>query len=142
MKKSDLKRLLKPMVKECIKECLYEEGLLSGVVSEVVKGLNGNVIHENVKPPKPKPVQSSILTDPVRNNREVLKEQRKKLMSAIGKDSYGGVNVFEGIKPTSPQRSPEAAASSPLGDMDPGDAGVDISGIMAIGGNKWKALLS
>ena len=140
MKKTDLKRLLKPMVRECIKECLYEEGLLSGIVSEVVKGLNGNVIHENVKPPKP--VQSSVLTDPVRNNREVLKEQRKKLMSAIGKDAYGGVNVFEGIKPTSPQMSPEAAASSPLGDMDPTDPGVDISGIMAIGGNKWKALIS
>jgi hypothetical protein len=140
MKKSELKRLLKPMVRECIKECLYEEGLLSGVVSEVVKGLSGNVINENVKPPKP--VQSLILTDPVRNNREVLKEQRKKLMSAIGKDAYGGVNVFEGIKPTSPQRSPEAAASSPLGDMDPTDPGIDISGIMAVGGNKWKALIS
>ena len=69
----------------------------------------------------------------------VLKEQRQKLLDAIGKDSYGGVNVFEGVTPSQGQRSPESMAANPLGDLDPGDAGVDISGIVALGGKKWKA---
>ena len=133
MKKSELKNILKPLVKECIKECLYEEGILSSVVAEVAKGLNGNVIREKVEPVKPvRPVQ------PVRNN-NVLKEQRQKLLDAIGKDSYGGVNIFEGVTPTQGQRSPESVAANPLGDMDPSDPGVDISGIVALGGKKWKA---
>ena len=39
MKKSELKKVLKPLIKECIQEALVEEGLLSNVISEVVKGL-------------------------------------------------------------------------------------------------------
>jgi len=133
MKKSDLKRLLKPLIKECIKECLYEEGTLSSVVEEVVRGMNGNVIRESVKP-----VEAPTPIRPVRNN-NLLKEHRQKLLDAVGKDSYGGVDIFEGIVPMRGQQSPESMASNPLGDMDPGDAGVDISGIVALGGRKWKA---
>ena len=136
MKKTDLKRLLKPMVKECIKECLYEEGTLSTIVSEVVKGMNGSVIRESVEPVQP--VQPMFPPQPERK-REVLSEQRQKLMNAIGSDSYGGVNIFEGVAAAPAQRSPESAASSPLGDIDPRDPGIDISGIIALGGKKWKA---
>ena len=46
MKKNDLKKLIKPLVKECIHEVLLEEGLLSSVVSEVAKGLQGNLVVE------------------------------------------------------------------------------------------------
>ena len=136
MKKTDLKRLLKPMVKECIKECLYEEGTLSTIVSEVVKGMNGSVIRESVE--LVQPVQPLFPPQPERKS-EVLSEQRQKLMNAIGSDSYGGVNIFEGVAPAPAQRSPESAASSPLGDMEPNDPGVDISGIVALGEKKWKA---
>ena len=124
------------MVKECIKECLYEEGTLSTIVSEVVKGMNGSVIRESVEPPKP-----SEPIFPVRREKSgsVLDEQRKRLMDSIGADAYGGVNIFEGITPTAAQKSPESAAGNPLGDMDPSDPGVDISGIVALGGKKWKA---
>jgi len=135
VKKSDLKKLLKPLVKECIKECLYEEGVLSSVVSEVVKGMGTNIIQEKVEPIQPvQPVQPAR---PVRNS-NVLKEQRKMLLDAVGKDSYGGVNIFEDVTPTRAQTS-TTAASSPLGDIDPGDPGIDISGIVALGGKKWKA---
>jgi len=134
MKKTDLKRLLKPIVKECIKECLYEEGTLSTIVAEVVQGLNGNIIRESEEPVQP---VTPIL--PTRN-KEVLKEQRQMLRDAIGKESYGGINVFEGIAPMRAAPS-EAATSSPLGDIDPIDAGVDISGIVAVGGKKWKAFM-
>ena len=137
MKKSDLKRLLKPLVKECIKECLYEEGTLSTIVSEVVKGMNGSVIREAVEPtPEPdKPVFAPL----AERKSAGLGDQRKKLMDAIGSDSYGGVNIFEGVTPAPAQKSPEAAAGSPLGDIDPSDPGIDISGIVALGGKKWKA---
>ena len=47
--------------------------------------------------------------------------------------------VMKGMAPT--QRSPESQASSPLGDVAPGDPGVDISGIIGLGGHKWKALM-
>ena len=134
MKKSELKRLLKPMVKECIKECLYEEGILSSVVSEVVRGMGTNVIKEEVAPPVfAKPVQRQ----PSKNG--VLKEHKQKLLDAIGKDAYGGIDLFEGTTPASPDRSPEMV--SPLGDTDPSDPGVDISGIVALGGKKWKAFM-
>ena len=46
MKKSDLKQLIKPIVKECIHEVLLEEGLLSNVVAEVAKGMQGNLVVE------------------------------------------------------------------------------------------------
>ena len=49
MNKTDLKKLIKPLVKECIHEVLIEEGVLSSVVSEVAKGIQGNVIVENKK---------------------------------------------------------------------------------------------
>ena len=139
MKKEELKRLLKPMVKECIKECLYEEGTLSTVVSEVVKGMSGGVIRENIESvPTAQPVTPMFPPQRERKS-EALADQRKKLMDAIGADSYGGVNIFEGVTPGSAPRSPEAAASSPLGDMDPSDPGIDISSIVALGGKKWKA---
>ena len=49
MKKSDLKQLIKPLVKECIHEVLLEEGLLSNVVAEVAKGMQGNLVVETRK---------------------------------------------------------------------------------------------
>ena len=136
MKKTDLKRLLKPIVKECIKECLYEEGTLSTIVSEVVQGMNGSVIHESVEPVK---AEEPMFPSRPERKKEALQAQRKQLMEVIGKDSYGGVNLFEGLAPTQAQRAPGGAPSSPLGDLDPSDPGVDISGIVALGGKKWKA---
>ena len=38
MNKEQLKKTLRPMIKECIKEVIFEEGILSSIISEVVKG--------------------------------------------------------------------------------------------------------
>ena len=38
MNKDQLKKTLRPMIKECIKEVIFEEGILSSIISEVVKG--------------------------------------------------------------------------------------------------------
>ena len=53
MKKTELKEIIKPLVKECIQEVLIEEGLLSNVVSEVVKGLGTQSIVEQAPVPRP-----------------------------------------------------------------------------------------
>jgi hypothetical protein len=69
------------------------------------------------------------------------KQNRRKLLDAVGSDSFGGVDLFEGTAPAPAQQSPESQASSPLGGIAPGDPGVDISGILGLGGHKWKSLI-
>ena len=44
------------------------------------------------------------------------------MMEAIGKDSYNGIDLFEGVEPVT-----ESNQQSPLANISPGDAGVDIS---------------
>jgi len=137
MKRSELKKLIKPIVKECVQEALLKEGLLSSIVSEVARGLGNQEIIQEMKEEQPRqmPVDNSARLDEMR-------ERRKGLLDSIGKDAYNGVDLFEGTSPIrdSGNPSPAAQASSMYG-QDPGDPGVDISGILSVGGNKWKALL-
>ena len=127
MKKGDLKNLIKPIVKECIQEVLLEECLLSNVVSEVAKGLQVQAtITEHVESapsrPAPKPRPRDYSND------------RKKLLDAIGKDAYNGVDLFEGTTPA-PAQTEQRAGSVDLG--DPNDSGVDISSIMGNATKMW-----
>ena len=122
------------MVKECVQETLLESGLLSSIVSEVAKGLGGQVITEQKAAPVTR--QPDVNTARL----EALKEQRQRLLDELGKDAYNGVDLFEGTRPAAPEMS-QMQAAGPLGNKDPGDPGVDISGIMALGGKKWKALM-
>ena len=138
MKKSDLKELIKPLVKECIHEVLLEEGLLSNIVSEVAKGMQGNLIVER----KQKSTRSFVDEDVrIKRQSEItnskLKTHRKKLMESIGADAYNGVNLFEGTEPmTSQEAAGQKQGSVDLG--NPADAGVDISSLL--GSSKlWKA---
>ena len=137
MKRSELKKLIKPIVKECVQETLLKEGLLSNIVSEVARGLGNQEVIREMKEEQPRqmPVDNSARLDEMR-------ERRKGLLDAIGKDAFNGIDLFEGTAPIrdSGNPSPAAQASSMHG-QDPDDAGVDISGILSVGGNKWKALL-
>ena len=135
MKKSELKALLKPLIKECIKESILEEGILSNVIMEVTKGLGSAPILEQKKPQPSKPAPA-----PTKSVNQRLSEHKKNLMSAIGADAYGGVDLFEGTTPAPGQASPSQMAS-PMNGTDPNDSGIDISGIMAAGGNRWKDLI-
>ena len=78
---------------------------------------------------------------------QVLQSGSEMVMGDIGKAAAGAVsnpmkfNLFEGVDPAPEQRSAEYSAANPLASMDPGDAGVDISGIMALGGANWKELI-
>ena len=127
MKKSDLKQLIKPLVKECIHEVLLEEGLLSNVVSEVAKGLQPQTL---VVESRSLPAQSEVQ----KQRSPDTSAQRKKLLDAIGKDSFNGVNLFEGTTPAPAQRD-TAAGSVDLG--DPGDSGVDISNLVGNATKMW-----
>ena len=119
MNKSELKKVLKPLIKECIKEVLFEEeGSLSHIIKEVATGLGGK---QQIAETKNKPMK-------LNDNSQQLKQRKKKLLDAIGKEAYGGVNVFEGTTPA-PASTNEGQARGPLSDVAPNDAGVDISGL-------------
>ena len=122
MNKNELKKILKPLIKECIKEVLLEEdGALSHVIKEVTVGLVGKqqINETKVAPPKPR-----------KKNSQQLKQRKKQLLDAIGRDAYGGVDVFEGTTPA-PAATNEGQARGPLADVAPNDPGVDISSIFS-----------
>jgi hypothetical protein len=139
MKKSDFKRILKPLIKECIKEVIFEEGVLSNVITEVVKSTRtlNNVQFETQ--PKQQIVESVNSIEQKKLAEEQWKkkrDQRRKLLNAAGFDD---VDIFEG---TEPLRTPlnEGAPQGPLSNLEPGDSGVDISGILNLGGRNWQKL--
>jgi hypothetical protein len=132
MKKTDLKQLIKPLVKECIHEVLLEEGLLSNVVSEVAKGLQGNLVVEAQQPIN----ETRQMKQKSDNSRAKMKEHRQNLMSAIGKEAYGGVDLFEGTQPL--QHSEPSQGHPDLG--DPNDAGVDLSSVLGNAAQIWQSI--
>ena len=138
MKKGDLKNLIKPIVKECIQEVLIEDGLLSNVVSEVVRGMQTvdlvvesghktNYARTERKQNKPQ--------EEKRPHKEKLNERRKKLMDSIGSDAYNGIDLFEGTSPLSAKDSGGSPGSIDLG--NPEDSGVDISSLMGDATKLW-----
>jgi hypothetical protein len=122
MKKSELKNI----IKECVKEVIFEEGVLSGIITEVAKGLQA-----------PKLVQETAKTREARShnsgpNREVL--------AAIAKDNYADVKnkfqnpeLFEGTRP-----APSGDGRGPLSGVDPNDSGVDLNNIPGM--SSWASL--
>jgi len=139
MKKSDLKQLIKPLVKECIHEVLLEEGLLSNVVSEVARGLQGNLVVEaQQKQPQNLVDEDLQIKRKTDISRVKIKEYRRKLMDAVGKDAYGGIDLFEGTEPMQGQGPQQEQGQTDLG--NPGDAGVDISSIFGNSSRIWEAM--
>ena len=137
MNKTDLKKLIKPLVKECIHEVLIEEGVLSSVVSEVAKGIQGNVIVENKKQDDRLFNEDLQMKRSQEEGRLKLQEHRKRLLEAVSTDAYNGVDLFEGTTPTPTQRE-SAAGSVDLGDPD--SSGVDISSLMGGASQVWKQM--
>jgi len=142
MNRKDFKKILKPLIKECIKEVIFEEGVLSTVITEVVKGTGTQVTNK----PQPTLQMKQKQKANFENQRGLLEEKRKaelarkrKLLDATG---LRGVDIFEGTTPLNEGGSPSNSKSpqSLFSDLEPGDAGVDISAIMSIGGQNWKKL--
>ena len=140
MKKSQLKQILKPLITECIKEVMFEDGVLSGIISEVARGMGGVTVEE------PKPKSSPVLERMSRNafgneTSSKLTEHKQQLMSAIGQNAYNGINLFEGTTPA-PAQTELSQQASPLANVAPNDAGVSIDGLFSTVGQNWTAHMS
>ena len=71
--------------------------------------------------------------------RKKLLETKRKMLDAMGNSKMA--NVFEGTEPLKQGGSPSASpAHGPMANRDPNDAGVDISGLFSLAGQKWNAL--
>lgn len=139
MKKSELKQVLKPLIKECIKESIFEEGILSGLIKEVVSGLDQSTLVESADPPK-QDFSRQHKVELQQEARKDLDNRKKKLEESLGGEFKG---IFENVEPMSGGGSPQSSGNSkgPLANYAPGDAGVDISGIIGLAGGNWKNMI-
>ena len=79
MKKSQLKQILKPIVAESIKESLITDGLISGIVAEVVRGMStitAPAVEQPAEPEKTRLQQNAF----GKKESSKLNEHRQKLM--------------------------------------------------------------
>ena len=90
MKKSELKNI----IKECVREVIFEEGMLSGIVSEVVQGMGSTtLVQETRRQPAPQVTQR-------------IAETKQQVLNAVASNSYEDVKkkfsnpeLFEGTRP-------------------------------------------
>mgnify|MGYP003111471036 CR=1 FL=1 len=129
------------MIKESVKEVLIEEGVLKNVISEVVKAV-GTVQAEQPPVETQQSFAEQASKEAAEKQRQKLMESKKKMLDAIGKTSFAGIDLFEGTTPLKKGGTAGAAPtpSSALEGGDPGDAGVDISSLLG-GANVWKHLI-
>lgn len=135
MNKADLKKALMPIIKECIREAIFEEGVLSGLITEVAQGLSAAVITAP-QPQKPQTssTQSQQPSTAVLEAKKQLSEVKASLQKATG--MHG---VFEGVTPMPSGGNSQSSQYGALRDKDPGDAGVNIDGLMKMTGG-WSHL--
>jgi len=140
MKKSELKT----MIKECVKEVLFEEGVLSNLVAEIAFGITkaqGTIVETKVAPQEAREskIDKAMVAEQQEEKRKKLLETKRKMLDAIGNSKMA--NVFEGTEPLREGGTPSAApAQGPMAGRDPNDAGIDISGLFSLAGQKWNAL--
>ena len=140
MNRKDFKRILKPLIKECIKEVIFEEGVLSTVITEVVKGTRTTGNSQPMLQVEQKQEMGFDQQELLEAKRKAELERRRKLLNATG---LGNVDIFENTTPLNEAGDPSAAAAhqGTFSDLTPDDPGVDISAIMSVGnGQNWKKL--
>jgi len=149
MKKAELKKILKPLIQECIKESLQDGDFLNTIVSEVLqvagsKALLGEGVRLSTPHPQTQPqaaFTNDLYTESAKKQKQELDKMKQELMES-SKKQFGGVNVFEGVEPLSRGGSatPSAQPTHAISNYAPGDAGVDISGLLSQNANIWKKL--
>ena len=134
MNKEQLKKTLKPMIKECIKEVIFEDGVLSSIISEVVKGTAQPLIESR----QPSYQQPQVDYEAKRKQE---KQRRKKLLDSIGRDAYGGIDLFEGTQPLQERKSSAGSphGAKPLDGIAPNDPGVNL-GDLGVDTRLWSKL--
>ena len=139
MKKSQLKRVIKPIVEECINEVLLEKGLLSSIISEVVKGIQP--LQQSPMQQRPVMQENKLMQQQRQELQEqkyeMMKAQKRKLLDAAG----FGVDVFSGTEPIEEAADPSNGQAGALSGVSPNDAGVDIAGIMAVANRDWSKMI-
>jgi len=126
MKSAEFKKILKPLIKQAVKEVILEEGILSNIVSEVARGLQGNLVVESSKP-RP---------NDLRKKEEEYEKQRQERIRRLNESTQMNTDIFSGTRPipevSHGPRTPRATAT---------DAGVDIADIEKLANGKWKHLI-
>lgn len=142
MKKEELKKVLKPVIEECLKELIFEKGVLSSIISEV-QGAPAQIVRESKQPATQSYQQNEqeFIRKKSAEAHNKLYEHKKKLMDAVGKQAYGGVNIFEGVQPMDEPPVPsQRNAPSAIEVLDPGNTGgVNLGNIPGMG--KWGKIL-
>ena len=138
MKKSELKNI----IKECVKEILFEEGVLSNLVAEVAFGITRaqqTLVESNPTPQVNNAAMQEAREQEQEDRRKRLLETKRKMLDAMGNSKLA--NVFEGTEPLKQGGQPgKTSPHGPMAGRDPGDAGVDISGLFGLAGQKWQQL--
>ena len=138
MKKSELKNI----IKECVKEVLFEEGVLSNLVAEVAFGITKaqqTLVETNAAPQVNYLAEQEARQEQEENNRKRLLETKRKMLDAIGNSKLA--NVFEGTTPLKQGGQPgKTTPHGPMAGRAHDDAGIDISGLFGVAGQKWQKL--
>ena len=138
MKKSELKSI----IKECVKEILFEEGVLSNLVAEVAFGITK--AQQTIVESSPAQQVNNAKLEEARaheqeEKRKRLLETKRKMLNAMGNSKMS--NVFEGTEPLKQGGQPgKVSPHGPMAGRDPSDAGIDISGLFGLAGQKWQQL--
>jgi hypothetical protein len=140
MKKQELQKILKPLIKECIKEVIFEEGVLSNLIKEVAVGIGSQQTIVETKVQEPEHDFSRHRVELQEEAQRAMADKKRKLEESLGGGFEG---IFDNVDPIKSAGSPgQKTSNSPLSNYAPDDAGVDISGIMALGGGKnWKNMI-
>ena len=144
MKKEQLKKVLKPLIKECIKEAIFEEGVLSGLIKEVAVGIGSRdtIVESKTQEDQKETDFSRQKNIELQEEARLQLEQRKRDLENTLGGGFSG--IFENMEPISAAGTPsgETSSKSPLSSYASNDAGVDISGLMALGGgHNWKKMI-
>ena len=126
MKKSELKNI----IKECVREVIFEEGMLSGIISEVVQGMGTATLVQEAR------------RQPASQVTQRIAETKQQVLNAVASNSYEDVKkkfsnpeLFEGTRPIAESKSAKGGA---LSGVAPNDPGVDISSIPGFG--SWSSV--
>ena len=127
MKPTEFKKLIKPLIKQTVKEVLFEEGVLSGIVSEVAKGLSSQALF----------VEGATIKqeEDLEAKAARMEEQRQQKIKRLNESAKLN-GAFKNTKAI-----PESNGHGPLAGVNANDRGVDISAIEQLSNGKWKALM-
>jgi hypothetical protein len=139
MNSNDLKKTLRPLVKQLVKEAMQEE--LTTVISEIIKQTSSvQMVEQRQVQPQ---INRQLQEDRAVEKQKQIEERRKRL-EEFSKNSFGGMNLFEGTTPAPAPRDVSGtkgaeSVASPLAGVDPSDSGVDISGLLKMTGG-WRQI--